>query len=99
MLDPLLGFCMDLTRDGDDGVLLDPIFFEPFSRPYASPVNKTSRLRSLDGFKHENPEMYIIHSLPRPVYSYSMRMCISCFLVWIVALREYLLAGVFTGWL
>ena len=48
---PLLGSCMDLTGDGVDGVLLDPIFFGPFSQSDASLLNKTSRLRSLDGFE------------------------------------------------
>ena len=51
LLDSLLGSSMDLIEDGDDGVLLDLIFFGPFSRPDASLFNKTSRLRSLNGFK------------------------------------------------
>ena len=79
LFDSLLDSSIDLTGDGDAGVLLDPIIFGPFSQSYAALFNKTSRLRCLDGFTHENLEMYIIHSLPRPLYSYSMRMCISCF--------------------
>ena len=50
LLDSLLDSSIDLTGDRDAGVLLDPIIFGPFNRSYASMFNKTSRLRSLDGF-------------------------------------------------
>ena len=68
LLDSLLDSGIDLTGDGDDDVLLNPIIFGPFSRSYASLFNKTSRLRSLDGFNTKiqkcilyfpSPDLYI----------------------------------------
>ena len=70
-----------MTGDGDDGVLLDPIFFAQFSRSSESPFNKTSRLRSLDGFNLKNFRNYNMISLPRLLYTYGMRVCILHFSV------------------
>ena len=50
LLDSLLNSSIDLTEDEGAGILLDLIIFGPFNRSYASLFNKTSRLRSLDGF-------------------------------------------------
>ena len=94
----LLDSSIDLTGDGDDGVLLDPIIFGPFSRSYASLFNKTSRLRSLDGFNTKIQKLILFIPFPD---RYIRILCnvYFVFLVCIVALRKYLLAGVFTGWL
>ena len=70
MFDSLLDSSIDLSEDRDSGVLLDLIFFGPFSRSYAPVFNKTLRMRSLDGFNSINSRNYDITTLTKPLYIY-----------------------------
>ena len=91
----LLDSSIDLTWDGDDGVLLDPIFFGPFNRSYEKLFNKTSRMRYLDGFDSINSRNYIWKPFPS-LYIYTMceltfrdfMACISV-IVCVTAPREF----------
>ena len=102
---PLLGSCIDLTRDRDDGVLLDPIFFGSFSRSYAPLFNKTSRMRCLDGFDSINSRNYIWKPFSGPyiyilcvswLFDISWHVYLSCLCAWPLYVSS-LLAG-HVGW-